>query len=118
MKNKKIIIFSILLVGLICLSVQSGWCVDAVQNAVQNTAALPADIPMKTDSMKSVFMKFALTMVGVLVSLFVIWAGLNIFKKFTTKLPKEKTDRPTSDLDSPKTTDEAIVFFINKNRLK
>lgn len=97
---------------------QSGWCVDAVQNAAQNATALPADMPMKTDSMKSVLVKFALTMGGVIISLLVIWLGLNIFKKFTTKTPINKKESSTSSLNTPKTTDEAIIFFINKNKLK
>lgn len=116
MKSRKVILFSILIIGLLVLSAKAGFCTDAVQTA---TAALPADIHFKTDSAKSVLIKFAFTMGGVFVSLVIIWLGLIVFKKMTGNSTNAKKNIYNDELlNSPKTTDEAILFFINKNRLK
>lgn len=121
MKNNKIIIHSILVTGILILSVKSGWCIsgDSVDAIQQGVSALPADMTMKTGTTAlSILKKFAITMGSVLVSLIVIWFGLNILKKFKLNNRSHSKDLYNDGLSSPKTVDEAIAFFINKNRLK
>lgn len=115
LKNKKVIIFSILFIGLLILSVHAGWCVDGTS---PQTTALSADIPMKTDSLKNVLGKFSITMGGVLISLLIIWAVLSLVKEFGTKKTVINSKKLYDEPQTPKTVDEAIVFFIRKNRLK
>ncbi len=125
LKNRKILIFSILAIGLAFLSVHAGWCVDGqpaqdAQNAMlaQNAAVFGSGFQFKTDSLNGVIAKFMITMGAVVVSILLIGAGLCLYKNFLSK----KTNPPKALLDdklnSPKTTDEAVAFFINKNRLK
>ncbi len=120
LKNKKNIILTVLFIGLTFLSVQSGWCSNESQppSAVQtNAAPQSATIPMKKDSMKDILTKFGITMGGVFISLLVIWIGLNIFKnyKFKTKVANQKAIK--TGLKTPENIDDAIVSFINQNRL-
>lgn len=120
LKNKKNIILTVLFISLTFLSVQSGWCSNENQpsSAVQtNTTPQSATIPMKKDSMKDILTKFGITMGGVFISLLVIWIGLNIFKnyKFKTKTTNKKITQ--TGLKTPENIDDAIVSFINQNRL-
>lgn len=111
MKNKKVIIYSILLTGLLILSVNSGWCTgaDAANTVQQGASVMPVTAVLK---------KFGLAMGAVFISLAVIWFGLNMFKKLTTKSLHNSKDIYNDGLSSPKNVDEAIVFFINKNKLR
>lgn len=120
MKNKKNIILTVLFISLTFLSVQSGWCSNESQppSTVQtNSAPQSSTIPMKKDSMKDILTKFGITMGGVFISLLVIWIGLNIFKnyKFKTKVTNQKAIN--TGLKTPENIDDAIVSFINQNRL-
>lgn len=120
MKNKKNIILTVLFISLTFLSVQIGWCSNENQptSAVQtSTTPQSAPIPMKKDSMKDILTKFGITMGGVFISLLVIWIGLNIFKnyKFKTKTTNKKITQ--TGLKTPENIDDAIVSFINQNRL-
>lgn len=120
LKNKKNIILTVLFINLTFLSVQSGWCSNESQppSTVQtNLAPQSSTIPMKKDSMKDILTKFGITMGGVFISLLVIWIGLNIFKnyKFKTKVTNQKAIN--TGLKTPENIDDAIVSFINQNRL-
>lgn len=119
MKNKKNIILTVLFISLTFLSVQSGWCSNESQppSAVQVNTLTKENIPMKKDSMKDILAKFGITMGGVFISLLVIWIGLNIFKNY--KFKKKVTNQTSikTGLKTPETIDDAIVSFINQNRL-
>ena len=71
-------------------------------------------IPIKT-----VLIKFGITMGSVLVSLIVIWILLNFYKAYyTQETKKAKTQSLYGDtLDTPKSIDDAVIMFIDKNRL-
>lgn len=93
MKNK---LFYILLTLL--FTANTGICKDA------GTAAIQSPI-----------MKFVYAMTGVIVSAAIIFAGLLVYNKL---LRKSSTHTPEEDiLKTPKTKDEAIRFFIIKNKL-
>lgn len=56
-------------------------------------------------------------MVGVMLASIVIWLGLTIYNKIRS--PKTIAIKNDDDiLKTPKTIDEAVKFFISKNRLK
>ncbi len=115
MKNKKLILIGLLvLVSLIILSVNAGFCVDAV---AQHTPAIPAGTPAKTDVIHNVIVKFAITMIGVILSSVVIWLGLLIYNKFFVKSSIRRISLEDDVLRTPKTIEEAVTFFIKKNKL-
>lgn len=60
--------------------------------------------------------KFVIAMAGVMLASVVIWAGLAVYNKILTR----KIQAPSEDevLKSLKTIDEAVKFFISKNRLR
>ncbi len=95
MKNK---IFNTFLT-LIFLTANAGLC-EQTRSAVMHTAVI----------------KFGLAMGGVALSSIIIFTGLTVYNKFFVK-----QQRPHSleeeILKTPKTTEEAIKFFINKNKL-
>lgn len=61
-------------------------------------------------------MKFSFVMIGVLLSSIIIFAGLSIYNKIHN-FHKEITSEEEV-FKTPKTIDEAIKFYIKKNRLK
>ncbi len=70
----------------------------------------------RTAVMQNPMFKFALSMGGVLLSCIVIFAGLKLYKKFFYN--RIKTNSLQDEiLKTPRTTGEAIKFFINKNKL-
>ena len=68
---------------------------------------------------KTVIMKFGITMGSVLISLLIIWILLNFYKAYTAEETKKaKTQSLYGDtLDTPKSIDDAVIMFIDKNRL-
>lgn len=115
MKNKKLILIGLLiLAGVIILSANAGLCVDAV---AQHTPALPADIPTKSDALHNTIIKFTITMAGVMLSCIFIWAGLSVYNKFFVKTSTRIVSPDDDILKTPKTIEEAVTFFIKKNKL-
>ncbi len=55
--------------------------------------------------------KFGLAMAGVILSSLFIYFGLTVYNKFAVKKNEDEI------LISPKNKDEAVKFFINRNRL-
>ncbi len=95
MKNK----FINTLFTLIFLTANAGLC-EQTRNAVMHNAII----------------KFSLAMGGVVLSSLIIFIGLTIYNKFFFK---ENTTHPYEQeiLKTPKSTEDAIKFFINKNKL-
>lgn len=93
MKNKFVLTISILI-----LTANAGFC-TARSGLVHDLA-----------------IKFFLAMLGVIVSSIMIFLILFIYNKIRTN---KKTNSTEEDiLQSPKTIDDAIKFFINRNRLR
>lgn len=82
------------------LTTNAGFCETTARNAVIHSAMI----------------KFALAMAGVIISSIVIFAGLSIYNKFFVKSSNLSPEEEI--VKTPKTVEEAIKFFINKNRLK
>ena len=94
MKNKLLLIT-------LFLTTNAGFCETTARNAVVHSALI----------------KFGLAMAGVAISSFVIFAGLTLYNKFFVKTNRfNGVDEEF--VKTPKTTEEAIKFFIRKNRLK
>jgi len=66
-----------------------------------------------------VFAKFALTMGAVFLSVLIIWVGLYIFKGYVKDQYEKARSKmmATDSNETPKNVDEAVVSFINKNKL-
>ena len=67
-------------------------------------------------SVKNVVVKFSYAMGGVLVSSLLIFLALSIYNKLKTNNIGETSEEEI--LKTPKTKDDAINFFIRKNRLR
>lgn len=70
----------------------------------------------RTVAVQALMIKFIIAMAGVMLASFVIWAGLAVYNKILTK--SNTTASGEEILKTPKTTEEAIRFFIQKNKLK
>ncbi len=64
-------------------------------------------------AVNAVAVKFLLAMAGVVVSSLFIYFGLALYNKYFVK-PQTEEDFT----NSPKTVDDAVKFFINRNKLK
>lgn len=64
-------------------------------------------------AVKSVVVKFSLAMGGVVLSSVLIFLGLTIYNKLRDSITPEE-----EILKHPKTKDEAIKFFIRKNKIQ
>ena len=95
LKNK---IFNIIF-ALLFLTANAGLCEQTRSAVMQNT-----------------FVKFGLAMGGVILSAIIIFFGLKLYKKFFMN-GKNSNIIKNEILKTPKTAEEAIKFFINKNRL-
>ena len=95
MKNK----FFNTIITLLFLTANAGLC-EQTRNAV----------------MQNTFVKFGLAMGGVILSAIIIFFGLKLYKKFFKQKCKFRSPQEEI-LKTPKNTDDAIKFFINKNKL-
>lgn len=68
-------------------------------------------------SIKQAAVKFLLAMGGVVLSSVIIFAGLTVYNKFFVRRNNVSFDREDS-LSTPNNTDDAIDFFIRKNKLR
>ena len=67
-------------------------------------------------SVSDVAVKFSFAMLWVVISAIVIFVGLFIFNKFKNNYINVNYDEEAF-LKSPKTKDEAVSLFINKNKI-
>ena len=70
----------------------------------------------RTVAIYDLMIKFVITMIGVTIASIIIWAGLTIYNKLIVS--KVQTSQEDEILKTPKTVDEAVKFFISKNRLR
>lgn len=94
------------------IAAQNGFCNSEAANQI------PAIAEQTPDAAKhEAIIKFAIAMAGVMLSSFVIFVGLWIYNKFFV----DKSLFPNNDkddiLNTPKTVDEAVTFFIKRNKL-
>ena len=67
-------------------------------------------------AMHTALVKFGFAMGGVVLSSLIIYFGLMIYNKYFVKMINLKYEEDA--LKTPKTTDEAVRFFIHKNKLR
>ncbi len=123
MKKNNLILGALVLLGILILSANTGLCVEEIAQHVpaavtQNAAQTAAQTTAPTE-LKATIIKFIITMIGVIASSLVIWGGLTVYNKFFVMkkenlLPKQEGE----DLGTPKTVEDAVVFFIKRNKLK
>ena len=68
-------------------------------------------------SIKQAAVKFLLAMGGVALSSIIIYAGLSIYNKFFVRHNNTTYDKEDS-LSTPNSVDDAVNFFIRKNKLR
>ena len=111
LKNLSLII---LLGFIIILSANAGLCADEI---AQHIPAAADAIPAKENGVTITITKFVITMVGVVLSSVVIWAGLTIYNRFFVKNDGRRGSANDDILNTPKTIADAVTFFIKKNKL-
>ncbi len=106
----------ILILGLIIvLSAQAGLCTEEIAQHVPAVADIPSKQPT---GVMITATKFIVTMGGVVISSIVIWAGLSIYNKIISKRGFNKGTLNDDVLNTPKTVEDAVTFFIKRNKLK
>ena len=70
----------------------------------------------RTVAVHDLIIKFTIAMVGVIVASVVICLGLAVYKQIVAGKNISSVDDDV--LQTPKTIDDAVKFFIKKNRLK
>ncbi len=98
MKNKYIFQKFIIPVAVIIFTALPGFCSPSV--------------PIKQTAIK-----FLLAMGGVALSSFIIFAGLSLYNTFFVERKAIKFNKEDS-LSTPETVDDAVNFFIRKNKLR
>lgn len=69
----------------------------------------------QTRTVHDIMIKFVIAMIGTIIASIVIWIGLTIYNRI---LLNNKSNVSEEILKSPKTIDDAVKFFISKNRLR
>ncbi len=107
-KNTALIVLT---AAIFIFAAQSGFCEPDMAAQVPDLAQ---SAPM---SKSDAIVKFAIAMIGVMLSSVVIFAGLWVYNKFFV----DKSLFPNNDkddvLNTPKSVDEAVVLFIKRNKL-
>ena len=67
---------------------------------------------------KALIAKFIVVMIGLLAFSFILYLGLSIYNKFFVDMQIKDANLRKFSLKSPKDFDEAIMMFIEKNRLQ
>ena len=119
MKNKKLLkTLSILALSaaMVVVAAQSGICEpDAVQNAAPVVAE---SVEQATKSVNNdVIIKFAVAMLGVVVSAVILFLGLWIYNKFFVDKRLFPNNNGDDVVNTPKTVNEAVIGFIKRNKL-
>ena len=123
MKKNNLILGALVLLGILILSAATGLCVEEIAQHVpaavtQNAAQTAAQTTAPTE-LKATIIKFIITMIGVIASSLVIWGGLTVYNKFFVMKKENLLPKPEGeDLGTPKTVEDAVVFFIKRNKLK
>ena len=107
-KTLTIIIFA---AAIIIIAAQNGFCAEDLANQIPNLQKQTADNKHDT------IVKFLIAMGGVMLSSFVIYLGLTIYNKFFVDKSLFPDNGPDDILNTPKTVDEAVTFFIKRNKL-
>lgn len=98
LKNKKFLKSLIIPAAVILITALPGYCAPTV-------------------SIKQAAIKFLLAMGGVALSSIIIFAGLSIYNKFFVEHKSISFNKEDS-LSTPDNVDDAVNFFIRKNKLR
>ena len=117
---------------ILSIAAQSGFCVDGVSaetlnntsetvNNITQTSATTNVVPNLAQEVNSqkgdAIIKFGIAMVGVILSSVVIFLGLWVYNKFFVDKTLFPNNDPDDILNTPKTVDDAVNFFIKRNKL-
>lgn len=84
-------------------------------NAFAQTQAASAPAP---EEVKALISKFVIVMIGLFAFSFILYIGLSIYNKFFVDAKIKDVNLRKFSLKSPKDLDEAVMMFIEKNRLQ
>lgn len=107
------------MLGLLILSANAGLCVEEIAQHVPAAVTQTTAQTTAPTELKATIIKFIITMIGVIASSLVIWGGLTVYNKFFVMKKENLLPKPEGeDLGTPKTVEDAVVFFIKRNKLK
>lgn len=115
MRKNNFLYITLILAGVIFFSANTGLCVEDI---AQHVPAAAAQVQAKTGGVQLTISKFIVTMMGVLISSIVIWGGLSVYNKLFVSNKKVELSPEDDILNTPKTVEDAVTFFIKRNRLK
>lgn len=91
-----------------------GYCAATAAQTAQTAAQ--TGTPAGSNANDTI-VKFAFAMGGVVISSLVIFLGLTVYNRFFVKNPQYAASEDDI-LRTPKTVDDAVIFFLKKNRLR
>ena len=77
----------------------------------------PSDTDKAQQEKKDTILKFVIAMAGVLLSSIIIFLGLTIYNKFFVNKNMFADNNSDDVLNTPKTVEEAVTFYIKRNKL-
>ena len=77
----------------------------------------PSDTDKAQQEKKDTILKFIIAMAGVLLSSIIIFLGLTIYNKFFVNKNMFADNNSDDVLNTPKTVEEAVTFYIKRNKL-
>lgn len=111
-KTVKIISLIVFAAAIVFFAAQSGFCTEDL------AAQVPALPEQAANSEKQeAIVKFVIAMVGVMLSSIVIFAGLWFYNKFFVDKRLFPSDDKDDALNTPQTVEQAVTFFIKRNKL-
>ena len=111
-KTIKFISLIVFAAAITFIAAQNGFCNSEVANQIPAIAEQAPDV-----AKHEAIIKFAIAMAGGMLSSFVIFAGLWIYNKFFVDKSLFPNNNKDDVLNTPKTVEEAVTFFIKRNKL-
>lgn len=95
---------------------------DSVQKQVQTNSEATAntrqdDTKNAQQEKQETILKFIIAMAGVMLSSIIIFLGLTIYNKFFVNKSMFADNNADDALNTPKTVEEAVTFYIKRNKL-
>ena len=95
---------------------------DSVQKQVQTNSEAAAntrqdDTKNAQQEKQETILKFIIAMAGVMLSSIIIFLGLTIYNKFFVNKSMFADNNADDALNTPKTVEEAVTFYIKRNKL-
>ena len=93
------------------------WATTGAIPTEESAIEIAEQASQQPPELMSAIVKFATVMFAVMISSFVIFLGLSIWNAIVKRSRGQKKDYDLN-LSTPNTLDDAVLFFIHKNKMK